>query len=288
MKLDRYRRLLADRQTRRFLTGLGVSALGDGLSIVTIAWLAVVIAPAGDSGIFVGFAVAAYTLPGRHRCRAAAPVRRDAPGARDGARTCGPARRLPRAHRRPLDRRRAAALPVRGAPGRILVAVRVGHRRRVHDVVCPCRPGRPAGGQLAGQCPGLVRDDRRSGRRRHPAVRDQSGRDPRAGCRLVRGPRPGGLADPDRCRSDGCPGRHGRGRVGIPAAAPSRPAEPHRRDLGVLLPVRPGRGRPAGLRRARSGGAGRAARSVLDVLRRGRPHRNRDHRRPPCPQHAPR
>ena len=64
MKLEPYRRLLADRRTRRFLAGLGVSALGDGLSIVTIAWLAVVIAPAGDTGIFVGVAVAAYTLPG--------------------------------------------------------------------------------------------------------------------------------------------------------------------------------------------------------------------------------
>src|SRR5919106_1746545 len=64
MKLDTYRRLLADRQTRRFLAGLGVSALGDGLSTVTIAWLAVVAAPPGDSGVFVGIAVAAYTLPG--------------------------------------------------------------------------------------------------------------------------------------------------------------------------------------------------------------------------------
>ena len=64
MKLELYRRLLADRQTRRFLAGLGISALGDGLSIVTIAWLAVVTAPSGDSGIFVGAAVAAYTLPG--------------------------------------------------------------------------------------------------------------------------------------------------------------------------------------------------------------------------------
>jgi MFS family permease len=64
MKLETYRRLLANRQTRRFLAGLGISALGDGLSVVTIAWLAVVAAPAGDSGIFVGIAVAAYTLPG--------------------------------------------------------------------------------------------------------------------------------------------------------------------------------------------------------------------------------
>jgi len=64
MKLAMYRRLLADRRARRFLAGLGVSSLGDGLSIVTIPWLAVLAAPAGDSGVFVGIAVAAYTLPG--------------------------------------------------------------------------------------------------------------------------------------------------------------------------------------------------------------------------------
>ena len=45
-------------------TGLGVSALGDGMSTVTIAWLAVRVAPATDIGLFVGLAVAAYTLPG--------------------------------------------------------------------------------------------------------------------------------------------------------------------------------------------------------------------------------
>lgn len=59
-----YRRLLRDRRTRLLLTGLGASSLGDGLSTVTIAWLAVSIAPAGEVGLFVGLAVAAYTLPG--------------------------------------------------------------------------------------------------------------------------------------------------------------------------------------------------------------------------------
>jgi predicted MFS family arabinose efflux permease len=59
-----YQRLLRDRRTRRFMTGLGISALGDGMSTVTIAWLAVKIAPAGELGVFVGLAVAAYTLPG--------------------------------------------------------------------------------------------------------------------------------------------------------------------------------------------------------------------------------
>jgi MFS family permease len=59
-----YRTLLADRGTRRLLTGLGVSSLGDGISTVTIAWLAILVAPADQVGLFVGLAVAAYTLPG--------------------------------------------------------------------------------------------------------------------------------------------------------------------------------------------------------------------------------
>jgi MFS family permease len=61
---DAYRQLLAIRQLRLLLAGLGVSSLGDGISTVTIAWLAVRTAPAGSLGLFVGFAVAAYTLPG--------------------------------------------------------------------------------------------------------------------------------------------------------------------------------------------------------------------------------
>ncbi|HET7567867.1 MAG TPA: MFS transporter [Gaiellaceae bacterium] len=59
-----YGSLLRDRRARRLLSGLGVSSLGDGMSVVTIAWLAVRIAPAGRLGLYVGLAVAAYTLPG--------------------------------------------------------------------------------------------------------------------------------------------------------------------------------------------------------------------------------
>lgn len=59
-----YRELLASPPTRLLLGGLGVSSLGDGISTVTIAWLAVGIAPAGSLGLYVGLAVAAYTLPG--------------------------------------------------------------------------------------------------------------------------------------------------------------------------------------------------------------------------------
>ncbi len=64
MDLTAYRRLLASPQVRLLLAGLGVSSLGDGISTVTIAWLAVRIAPPGALGLFVGLAVAAYTLPG--------------------------------------------------------------------------------------------------------------------------------------------------------------------------------------------------------------------------------
>lgn len=59
-----YRGLLRDRRARRLLSGLGVSSVGDGMSTVTIAWLAVRTAPVGALGLYVGLAVAAYTLPG--------------------------------------------------------------------------------------------------------------------------------------------------------------------------------------------------------------------------------
>ena len=61
---DTYRELLANPQTRLLLAGLGVSSLGDGISTVTVAWLAVQTAPEGSLGLFVGLAIAAYTLPG--------------------------------------------------------------------------------------------------------------------------------------------------------------------------------------------------------------------------------
>lgn len=49
---------------RRVLPGVSLSALGDGMSAVAIAWLALRIAPAGSRGLWVGLAVAAYSLPG--------------------------------------------------------------------------------------------------------------------------------------------------------------------------------------------------------------------------------
>ena len=71
-----YRELLGEPNARRFLAGLGVSSLGDALSVVTVAWLAVLIAPPGALGVFVGLAVAAYTLPGVVGALALAPLLR--------------------------------------------------------------------------------------------------------------------------------------------------------------------------------------------------------------------
>jgi DHA3 family macrolide efflux protein-like MFS transporter len=49
---------------RRILPATAASALGDGMSAVAIAWLALRLAPAGSRGLWVGAAVAAYSLPG--------------------------------------------------------------------------------------------------------------------------------------------------------------------------------------------------------------------------------
>ena len=59
-----YRTLVREPRTRRLLAGLGISALGDGMSMVTVAWLAVLIAPPANAGAYVGVVISAYTLPG--------------------------------------------------------------------------------------------------------------------------------------------------------------------------------------------------------------------------------
>lgn len=59
-----YRPVLANRVFRRLFLGFGVSYLGDGMSFVAVAWLAIELAPQGAQGLWVGGAVAAYTLPG--------------------------------------------------------------------------------------------------------------------------------------------------------------------------------------------------------------------------------
>ena len=59
-----YRPLLADRTFRRLIAGFAVSYLGDGMSAVAVAWLAIELAPHSTAGIWVGASVAGYALPG--------------------------------------------------------------------------------------------------------------------------------------------------------------------------------------------------------------------------------
>ncbi|MFJ6165397.1 MFS transporter [Micromonospora orduensis] len=48
---------------RRVLPGLAVSALGDGMAVVAVVWLAIELAPSGQHGTWIALAMAAYTLP---------------------------------------------------------------------------------------------------------------------------------------------------------------------------------------------------------------------------------
>jgi MFS family permease len=59
-----YRPVLANRVFGRLLLGFAISYLGDGMSFVAVAWLAIELAPQSTAGLWVGGAVAAYTLPG--------------------------------------------------------------------------------------------------------------------------------------------------------------------------------------------------------------------------------
>jgi predicted MFS family arabinose efflux permease len=59
-----YRQALSSPPFRRLLAGYGVSALGDGAGYVAVAWLAASIVPTGQRPYVVGFALAAYVLPG--------------------------------------------------------------------------------------------------------------------------------------------------------------------------------------------------------------------------------
>ena len=56
--------VIASPVLRRLLPAFALSAVGDGMSAVGVAWLAIRIAPPADRDLVVGVAVAAYTLPG--------------------------------------------------------------------------------------------------------------------------------------------------------------------------------------------------------------------------------
>ncbi|MFB7669540.1 MFS transporter [Kitasatospora sp. NPDC056138] len=59
-----YRRLFADRTFRRLMPVFALSDLGDGMTVVAVAWLALALGPDGGQGALAGLAVAAYVLPG--------------------------------------------------------------------------------------------------------------------------------------------------------------------------------------------------------------------------------
>ncbi|MDH6109047.1 MFS family permease [Kitasatospora sp. MAP12-15] len=59
-----HRPLFADRRFCRLLPVFTLSDLGEGMSTVAVAWLALALAPASAPGVLVGAAVAAYILPG--------------------------------------------------------------------------------------------------------------------------------------------------------------------------------------------------------------------------------
>src|ERR687895_491926 len=74
-------RVLRQPVLRRVLPGVLVSALGDGMSMVAVAWLAVQIAPPGQAGVWTGLAVAAYALPAPVGAGLLAPPLRPVSGA---------------------------------------------------------------------------------------------------------------------------------------------------------------------------------------------------------------
>jgi MFS family permease len=62
-QVSAFRRVLSRPLLRRVMPGMLLSAIGDGMSVVAVAWLALRIAPPGQSGVWTALAVAAYTLP---------------------------------------------------------------------------------------------------------------------------------------------------------------------------------------------------------------------------------
>lgn len=59
-----FRSIFADPVFRRLMPVFALSDLGDGMTVVAVAWLALALAPKGGQGILTGIAVAAYVFPG--------------------------------------------------------------------------------------------------------------------------------------------------------------------------------------------------------------------------------
>jgi len=75
-----FRRVLRRPVLRRVLPAMLLSAIGDGMSVVAVAWLAVGIAPPGQSGVWTALAVAAYSLPATLGAAVLARLVRGLPG----------------------------------------------------------------------------------------------------------------------------------------------------------------------------------------------------------------
>jgi MFS family permease len=73
-------RVLGRPVLRRVLPAMLLSAIGDGMSLVAVAWLAVRIAPQGRSGVWTALAVAAYALPATFGAAVLARLVRRLPG----------------------------------------------------------------------------------------------------------------------------------------------------------------------------------------------------------------
>jgi len=77
-----YRRVLREPVLRRVLPAALVSALGDGMALVAVAWLALQLAPPSQRGLWTGLAVAAYALPATVGAVLLGPLVRGLGGAR--------------------------------------------------------------------------------------------------------------------------------------------------------------------------------------------------------------
>src|SRR5215470_2735318 len=73
-------RVLGRPVLRRVMPAMAVSAIGDGMSVVAVAWLALRIAPPHQAGVWTALAVAAYALPATFGAAVLARLVRGLPG----------------------------------------------------------------------------------------------------------------------------------------------------------------------------------------------------------------
>ncbi len=263
-----YRPVLANRVFRRLILGFGVSYLGDGMSFVAVAWLAIELAPQATAGLWVGGAVAAYTLPGVVGALVFGRRLRRVPAKRlllaDNVR----ARRVSRRHPARLARRAAYAVAVRHAALGLVAAARLGQRGQVHPAGRAAARRAAARREYPRQLAQLRCHDRRACDRRcvgdvcQLRARARPGRShlrvPRRACRA----HPAAGVEARVSRRPGC--RPRRARV---AAVPSRAARAADAHLVLQPAVWPGRGRPAAPRDRRPARTGHIARRLLDAVR---------------------